>query len=91
MNIELGKTYKDVVTGFSGIAMSKVQYLTGCDQVGLNPGMLPDGKLGDTTYFDWTRLEEDKNVPICVLPGMKKTTTVRKNGGINRDAPGKQA
>lgn len=47
MNIQLGKTYKDVITGFSGIAMSKVEYLTGCDQVGLNPGMLPDGKLGD--------------------------------------------
>lgn len=55
--IKLGQRVRDKVTGFSGVAVGTAQHITGCDTVGVNPGIDKDGKLGDTQWFDWTRLE----------------------------------
>lgn len=55
--IELGKTYTDSVTGFSGIAVSRTEYLTGCVHIGLQQRVSEDGKLPDPQYFDESRLD----------------------------------
>lgn len=56
--IELGMRVRDVVTGFEGVAIARVEYITGCDQFGVQPpGMDRDGNLIEARYFDYTRLE----------------------------------
>ena len=47
-NIILGATYRDVITGFSGVATGYVKYLTGCNQVLIQP----EARDGDEQVFD---------------------------------------
>lgn len=54
---ELGYTYKDKITGFTGVATGYVQYLTGCNQVLVAPRVAEDGALRDSQWFDVQRLE----------------------------------
>ena len=51
--IQLGNIVRDTISGYEGVCMAKVEYLTGCNQVGIKPkGMKPDGGTFDTLYFD---------------------------------------
>lgn len=60
--IELGKTYRDLVTGFTGVCMGITQYLTGCDRIGLLSTTLKDGKPLDWMWYDSSMLEEVEDV-----------------------------
>jgi hypothetical protein len=53
VSIDLGKSYRDEVTGFEGVATALVRYLDGPDRVGLES--LHDGAVR-LEYFDSTRL-----------------------------------
>lgn len=55
-DIVLGSTVRCRVTGFTGTAISRVEYLTGCTQYGITPNQ-NEGKLPSTEYMDWQRLE----------------------------------
>jgi len=51
--INLGDRVKDRISGYEGVAFAKIQYLAGCDQVGIKPqGQKPDGGTFDVLYFD---------------------------------------
>lgn len=57
-SIVLGAKVKDRISGFEGIASAKVEYLTGCTQIGVMPvGLTAEGKTKEWQYFDWQRLE----------------------------------
>ena len=57
-SIRLGAKVKDRISGFEGIASAKIEYLTGCTQIGVMPeGLTADGKTKEWSYFDWQRLE----------------------------------
>lgn len=88
MAIELGQKAKDCVTGFSGIVTARVEYLTGCTQYGVSPGLDKDGKVMDTQYFDENRLTA---LSVGNLVEMRNGTAVNSppggKGGPNRDAP----
>ena len=50
--IGLGDRVRDAVTGFTGVVMARVEYLTGCNQVSVlpeaeKPGQLPAGEWLD--------------------------------------------
>ena len=79
----LGKKGKDKITGFEGIIISKIEYLFGCAQYGLAPQVydVALNKRGETEYFDEGRIEI---IDAGVNP---KSVKVKKNGGVNRDAP----
>lgn len=49
---ELGKEAKDLVTGFKGIILCRMQWLTGCNRYGIQPKMGKDGKTEEIKYFD---------------------------------------
>lgn len=67
--ITLGATYKDRITGFSGVATGHVVYLTGCNQTLLAPAA-NGGTFNDPHWFDDQRLVEDRNVdPINIDNG----------------------
>lgn len=66
----LGKKMRDTVTGFEGIATSKVYFLTGCTQFGLTPRITGENKRPETEYFDEQRLEvvDDARAPVRTSP-----------------------
>ena len=79
--IKLGQEAKDKITGFKGILIGKIEYLTGCDQYGITPKSKGGQKSTGTEWFDEGRIEV---IGTGVLPEEVKT---KKNGGPNRDAP----
>ena len=52
----LGKLLRCKITGFEGIAVSKVEYLNGCIQYCLKPKTI-DGKMPEGEYIDIQQLE----------------------------------
>jgi hypothetical protein len=81
----LGKLLKDKITGFEGIAVTKLVCLFGCDQYGLCPQdwNKEKGKRPDTEYFDEARLEVTGE---GVRPGDVQSST--PGGDMrNHDAP----
>lgn len=80
----LGKQVKDKITGFEGIAVTKLISLFGCNQYGIAPQIFDKekGKRGDTEYFDEGRLE------ITGEGIAAKEVQVEKPGAdFNNDAP----
>jgi hypothetical protein len=54
--VELGKEYKDAVTGFKGIAIAKCEWLNGCSRITLQPKCDKTGKIPDNATFDEPQL-----------------------------------
>ena len=54
--INLGDKKKNKITGITGIAISKVEYLTGCTQYGVVGSVAKDNKYPETHYLDIDRL-----------------------------------
>jgi hypothetical protein len=75
--IKLGQEVRDVVTGFEGIATSKVEYINGCVQFGVQP-KAADGKFPESVYLDHQRLQVMGDGPV-----MPSSDT----GGVMRDVP----
>jgi len=65
--IQLGHTYRDKITGFSGVATGFVQYISGCNQALIQPRVSDDGSMRDSQWFDQQRLDEDKTMPVVAL------------------------
>jgi hypothetical protein len=79
MKIELGTTAKDVITGFTGIVIGRVEYLTGCNQVLLSPKVAKDGSIRSSEWFDEQR---------CTVSSKTKVTLDNgPNPGFDRAAP----
>lgn len=55
--IHLGQEVKDKVTGFQGIAVCRITYLTGCDRIGVQPPKREDNSLSDECSFDEPMLD----------------------------------
>lgn len=64
--VKLGDEVVDTVSGFSGIAVSKTDYLNGCSRISVQPAVGKDGKLPDYATFDAPQLKVTKaaKVPI---------------------------
>ena len=51
--LNLGDRVRDRITGYQGICVTRIAYLTGCDQIGIKPqGQKPDGGTFDVLHFD---------------------------------------
>lgn len=68
-----GDKARDIITGFEGVVTGYCTYLTGCEQVLLNPQTLKeDGKMLESVWLDIDRCEliEEGAVKIKVTaPG----------------------
>ena len=81
--IKLGQKVKDKITGFEGIVIAKVEYLTveyltGCIQYCVKPQMRESGKMPEGSYIDEVQLE--------VIDEMPKPTPI-PSGGVGSDVP----
>lgn len=54
--MKLGNKLRDCVTGFEGVAVSRIEYLNGCVQFCLR-APIKDGKIEDGQWFDVHQLE----------------------------------
>jgi hypothetical protein len=55
--IKLGNKVRDKVTGFTGIATTRLEYLNGCVQFCVKPMVSEDGKMPEGEYIDDAQLE----------------------------------
>jgi hypothetical protein len=55
--IQLGQEVKDTVTGFTGIATAKVEYLNGCVQFCVKPKIAKNKEMPGGCYIDIEQLE----------------------------------
>lgn len=62
-----GRRVRDLVTGFSGIVTGEVEYLTGCNQALVAPGLDDKGNIRAPEWLDIQRLEIVGGDPL-VLP-----------------------
>lgn len=78
MTIALGSKVRDSITGFTGRATSRVEYITGCVQYGVLPEVKADGSYPNAEYIDEQRL---------TVVGEPISQASRPTGGPQRDAP----
>lgn len=69
--IKLGSRVKDSISGFSGIATGRFEYLYGCVRIGISPETLHDGKPVEYQVFD-----EAQCIVLDVAPGKAATAPV---------------
>ena len=77
--IKLGQTVRCIVTGFMGIATSRLEYLNGCIQYCVKPPV-KENKADDGMYIDHQQLE-------VVDDGICEKITPKKTGGPVMDSP----
>lgn len=58
ITVTLGSSYVDRVTGFSGIATARTEYLTGRSRTELSPKIRSNGALPRPEWFEDERLDE---------------------------------
>jgi len=58
--IKLGDEVRDKVTGLTGIATTKVEFLNGCVQYQVQPPVDKEGKMVEAEYIDDSQLEKVK-------------------------------
>ena len=74
----LGDEVKDIVTGFKGAIMARVQYFTGCNQYHVQPSKVNEkGEMTEGHYFDETRLVKTGKKCITLI----KPMVAKKRGG----------
>jgi hypothetical protein len=78
----LGFTVTDKITGFKGIVVGYVNYLTGCSQALVQPRIKADGSPNESLWLDVQKLEIDDSVSRVILengatPGFDKAPPVR--------------
>lgn len=79
--MKLGHWYRDVITGFAGIAIGHCTYLTGCNQTLLQPKGTDPNVRPDSQWFDDQRLQavdggavilDNGTTPGCDKPAPKR-------------------
>lgn len=73
MAIELGQKGKDRITGFTGVCTGRVNYISGCDQALIVPGVNDKGEMQKGEWFDVQRIQvlADEQIVLdnAVTPG----------------------
>jgi hypothetical protein len=81
MAIKLGSRVKDSISGFTGIATARVEYMYGCARILIEAEQLRDGKHDDC-YFDEQRVVVlEERVPEV------STDNSATTGGPQNDPP----
>ena len=82
MAIGLGQKVRDAVTGFEGIAISRVEYLNGCVQYCVKPRVGQENKMPDGEYIDSQQLEV-----VEAMDEVIARPVVEPTGGMMADVP----
>jgi hypothetical protein len=74
--IKLGEIVVDSISGFTGVATAKTEWLYGCVRICVTPKELKDGKPVDEQWFDEQRLTTDSSATV----GGPRNDPVRQSG-----------
>ena len=92
-SFELGQRVRSRVTGFTGIIISRCEYLTGCIQYGVKPYVDKDGKDVGVLYHDEAELVlVDNGIATEPQPAKAQSLSPPRSfamGGPSKDAPSK--
>jgi len=81
---KLGDEVTETITGFTGVAVAKIEFLNGCTQFAVQPkGLTKDGEMQDKQFIDIQQLE-------VVRKDTKKDEKKDGPGGGFRDYPSSQ-
>lgn len=72
--IKLGSKVKDTITGFTGIAVGRTEWMNGCARIGIQPKKLKDGKPVEVEWFDEQQIEVIKEKKPEVSPHCSATS-----------------
>ena len=78
--IKLGNKVRDNITGFTGIAVGRTEWLFGCSRIGIQATELKDGKPVETEWIDEQRVEVIEDLPRVISADSAATS-----GGPQRD------
>lgn len=78
--IQLGDKVKCKITGMTGTALARCEYLNGCVQFEVQPKKLKDGEPVKSRWID------EQYLVIAVVPNIKKK--IKPAGGGFRNHPG---
>ncbi|MBW2605922.1 MAG: hypothetical protein JRE28_16700 [Deltaproteobacteria bacterium] len=72
--VKLGDRVKDVISGFTGIAVAETKWLHGCCRICVQPPVDKDGKHQENQTFDEPQLEvlKTSDVPKIVPSAMQR-------------------
>ena len=81
--IELGQEVREQVTGFTGVVVGRVEYLSGCEQCLVQPPVKEDGTFADSHWFDEPRLTVTLKPKVTIKgaerdPGPDKPAPMRE-------------
>lgn len=54
--IKLGSTVKDSITGYTGVALCRIEYMNGCIRYEVQSQTLFEGRVSQSEFFDEQRL-----------------------------------
>jgi hypothetical protein len=74
--ITLGSKVRDTLTGFTGTATGRTEWLYGCTRICIEPNEMKDGKPIEGVWFDEQRIEVIKPDTPKVSPD----SSARKGG-----------
>ena len=63
-----GLVGRDVITGFKGVIIGYVQYISGCSQFLMTPKVTDDNTAKDGQWFDTSRIEVMEEEARIQLP-----------------------
>lgn len=75
MNFKLGSKVRDSITGFTGIATSKHEYLNGCIRISITPPVDKEGKMQEPQVFDIQQIEVVDEPAKAAAPAVEATRT----------------
>jgi hypothetical protein len=85
--IELGSKVKDLITGFTGIAVARDEWLYGCVRIGIKSQDLKDGKPIDIEWVDEPQVVVIQNVVLQPTKLTKHEGPRIATGGPREDPP----
>ncbi len=82
--IELGDEVKDIVSGFTGIATARTEFLNGCIRISIDPPVDKEGKPVEGKWFDQEQIEVLQRGKVKPKPATPMADTT---GGERTDHP----
>ena len=87
---EMGDIVKCIITGYKGAVRARAQYLTGCNQYGIQPkGLDEKGGMKPWEWLDETQLELTKEKKVVIKVQYSLNQNIPKGGprNINEQPP----
>ena len=79
MKIQLGDEVKEIVTGFTGIAVTRLSWLSGCDMIRIQPPKNKKDELPEARDFD---------EPLLSIIKKQKVKIKKEEDGKKKDSVG---